>query len=87
MPEQPTVSERFILTRDVERYPHFIAAAGSKGTIVEATPEAVSLRLDDPQPGAEEWDNEIVWSAELGQDIWDEAAPLPVDERRGGDGR
>lgn len=81
------VGERFALIRDVDRYPHFIAAAGSKGTIVEDSAEAVSLRLDDPLAGAEEWDNEIVWTEELGQDIWQDAAPLPSDERRGGDGR
>jgi len=47
-----------------------------KGTITDVSQGAVSLRLDNPLPGAEEWDNEIVWSADLGQDIWTNAAPL-----------
>jgi hypothetical protein len=56
---------RFILTSDVERYPHFIAPAGSKGTITTFAPDEINgeigLRLDEHLPGAEEWDNEVCW--------------------------
>jgi hypothetical protein len=73
---EPVVGERFVLICDVDRYPHFIAARGSEETITDVSQGVVSLRLDDPLPGAEEWDNEIVWSADFGQDIWKDAAPL-----------
>lgn len=49
------------LTRDVERYPHFTAEAGLTGTVTKFDEEIVAVRLDDPVPGAEEWDNGIHW--------------------------
>jgi hypothetical protein len=55
------VGTRVRLTREVERYPHFIAERGRAGVVVEATPDAVSVRLDEHLPGAEEWDNEVCW--------------------------
>jgi hypothetical protein len=81
---RPIVGERLVLIRDVDRYPHFVAARGSRGTIAEVSPEAVSLRLDEQLPGAEEWDNEIVWSADFGQDIWTDAEALSEAQEDGG---
>lgn len=86
----PLEGERWHLTTDVERGPHFTAAAGMRGTIVEATRDLVRLKLDDHLPGAEEWDNEVCWTPENCEDLvgyngdadarvaafWD-AAPLP----------
>lgn len=55
------INDRIRLTRPVDRYPHFIAAAGMTGTVVAADDHTVCVRMDDPIPGAEPWDNEIVW--------------------------
>lgn len=57
----PKPGTRVRLARDVERYPHFIAAAGMKGVVTEATEEVFSVRMDDPLPGSEEWENEVHW--------------------------
>lgn len=57
----PSVGERVRLKNDVERYPHFIARAGSVGTVTESDEELVSVRLDLPLVGAEEWENEVHW--------------------------
>jgi hypothetical protein len=74
----PFVGERFVLTRDVHRSPHFIARSGTKGTVVDVSFGAISLRLDDPLPGAEEWDNEVVWSDDDdAPNFWADVALLP----------
>ena len=69
-PAVPTLGERFVLTANVDRFPHFIAARGSVGTVTDVTDWDICLRLDDPLPGAEPWDNEIVWCTADGQDFW-----------------
>jgi hypothetical protein len=58
-----TVGDRVKLRHDVDRYPHFIARAGSLGTVVDDGSSGVvfSVRLDVKLAGAEEWDNEIHW--------------------------
>jgi len=58
----PTVGDRYRLARDVDRYPHFIAPSGAAGTITQADAHGIALKLDEPLPGAEEWDNEVVWA-------------------------
>jgi hypothetical protein len=58
------VGQRLKLVRDVERFPHFIARAGMTGTVTSADSGTVCLRMDDDLPGAEEWSNEVVWSAD-----------------------
>lgn len=83
MPRQPTIGDRFVLTRDVDRYPHFVAPAGTKGTVVEVSSDAVTLRMDDLIRGAEEWENEIVWSEDFGWDIWDDAKLIDGGGREG----
>lgn len=55
------VGSRWRLTRDVERFPHFIAAAGLTGAIESDDGEAVYLKLDAPLDGAEDWDNCVQW--------------------------
>lgn len=52
---------RVRLTRDVERYPHFVAPEGAEGTITKSQVDLVAVRLDERLDGAEEWDNEIQW--------------------------
>ena len=42
-------------------YPHFVARAGMKGTVVETENDLFCVRLDEPLDGAEEWDNEVAW--------------------------
>lgn len=60
----PAVGERVRLRHDIDRYPHFIARAGATGTITDLGSPAgsyISVRMDEHLPGAEEWDNEVVW--------------------------
>lgn len=55
------VGTRVRLRRNVERFPHFIAGEGTTGIVV-TTDEQFCVRMDDHLPGAEEWENEILWS-------------------------
>jgi hypothetical protein len=59
----PAAGSRVELVVDVDRYPHFVAPAGSTGTVVDhGDPQIVlAVRLDEPLAGAEEWDNEVHW--------------------------
>jgi hypothetical protein len=53
---------RVQLRQDVERFPHFIAKAGLKGTVHFANDDGtVCVRMDERLPGAEEWQNEVQW--------------------------
>ncbi|HSS43055.1 MAG TPA: hypothetical protein VLK37_10980 [Solirubrobacterales bacterium] len=60
----PAVGSRGRLRRSVDRFPHFVAQAGATGTVTEATDSLIALRLDRFLPGAEEWDNEVCWTAD-----------------------
>lgn len=60
----PGIGARVRLKFDVERYPHFIAKAGSTGIVVCADPDSYSVRLTEPLPGAEEWNNQVIWTAD-----------------------
>jgi hypothetical protein len=56
---------RVRLTESVERFPHFRVGAGGLGTVTENDPaNTLCVKMDDPIPGCEDWDNEIVWSQE-----------------------
>lgn len=68
--------ERVELVRDVERYPHFIARAGSRGTVVHASPDFFSVRLDLRLDGAEPWDNEVCWYTDHHEPPWDDVRSL-----------
>jgi len=59
------IGTRLRLTRNVERFPHFIAPKGATGTVTDVTDGNISVLMDDHLAGAEEWDNEIVWSADF----------------------
>jgi hypothetical protein len=58
----PAIGARFRLSRPIERFPHFRAEAGAVGTVVEANSNVICLHMDEYLPGAEDWDNEIVWT-------------------------
>lgn len=66
---QLTPGDRVRLRHDVDRYPHFLAAGGSLGTVTSADQDVVCVRMDDFIAGAEDWDNEIVWSLRDGDDV------------------
>jgi len=73
----PAVGARFRLTEAVERFPHFTAPAGAAGTVTDASPHVVCMHMDDYLPGAEDWDNEIVWTIDNDYDENGEPAPTP----------
>jgi hypothetical protein len=50
---------RVRLLQPADRYPTFIVPAGAVGTIREVRPDLVSVQMDDPVAGAEEWDNHV----------------------------
>lgn len=55
---------RVRLTADAERFPHFIARAGSTGVVNHDPHDGIAVKLDRHLPGAEEWDNEVIWTVE-----------------------
>ena len=56
------IGYRFVLTRDVDRFPHFIAKRGMTGIVKEMNPDgAIITSIDQPLRGSEEWDNELWW--------------------------
>lgn len=63
----PSVGEFYVLTRDVDRYPHFIAP---EGTVVEVTSVADdsiwAVAVDRVIEGADT--NEISWSRDIAED-------------------
>jgi hypothetical protein len=67
-----TVGNRFRLTRDVDRFPDFMARAGLTGTVT-ITKGGVWAKMDQHIPGAEEWDNQLYWetASEFGLDTED----------------
>ncbi len=64
--ELPHAGDRARLCRLVERFPHFWIAAGATGTVSEASENLIALRMDKHVYGAEEWDNELCWTADDG---------------------
>ena len=61
--ELPAVGTRVRLRHDIDRYPHFIAPAGSLGTVVcNDNPYVFSVQLDLNLAGAEDWDNCVQWA-------------------------
>lgn len=53
----PEVGQRVRLKHRVDRFPEFSVPAGSTGTINEVTEGLVSVKLDHPVRGAEDFDN------------------------------
>jgi hypothetical protein len=75
----PVIGQRVRLTRDVERYPHFIADAGTPGTVVDIGSGRwghIAVRMDLHIPGAETWDNEVMWSDDEIARFWDDCEPI-----------
>lgn len=61
------VGTRVRLRRTVDRRPHFLAGAGMIGTITDigihaGAIESIWAKMDQHLAGAEEWDNEILWT-------------------------
>jgi hypothetical protein len=66
------VGTRVRLSNPVDRYPHFIAEAGSLGTVASSDADVLAVELDEPLAGAEDWDNQVLWSLRDGdQPSWD----------------
>ena len=71
------IGQRVALRRDVDRYPHFIAKAGQRGTVSYNYQDdhggTIAIRMDNTithpdddgveRPAAAEWNNEIQWDA------------------------
>jgi len=53
---------RVALVHDIDRFPHFIAKAGAVGEVVYVDVGTLAVRMDEHVPGAEDWNNEVVWS-------------------------
>lgn len=59
-----TIGTRIVLAKVVERFPHFLAEKGLRGTVNEITDDLISVRMDEEIGGAGEWDNCIVWEGD-----------------------
>jgi hypothetical protein len=77
----PAIGSRWRLRRDVDRFPHFVAPAASRGTVTDSYDDNVSLRLDVRLPGAEAWGNEIVWAGDQKADFTNDCESLAEIER------
>ncbi len=53
-----------MLTRTVDRYPHFLAPIGARGTVTEVKDWQIAATFDRTLEGAGEWDNSILWDAD-----------------------
>jgi hypothetical protein len=73
----PLPGARFQLSRAVERFPHYLAPLGAAGTVVDVGEHVISLHMDEYLPGAEAWDNEIVWTENDDYDETGTPAPSP----------
>jgi hypothetical protein len=76
-PSLPKPGARFQVVCTVDRFDHFIVEAGATGTVVDADENVVSLHMDEFVPGAEPWDNEIVWTVEDDYDEHGQPARTP----------
>jgi hypothetical protein len=53
-----------MLTRSVDRYPHFLAPIGARGTVTEVKDWQIAATFDRELNGAGEWDNSILWDSD-----------------------
>ncbi len=77
--DRPEVGKRVRLKNRVDRFPEFSVPAGVTGTINEVTEGLVSVKLDTPIPGAEDFDNclhfyDATTSGDPNPDGWDRFA-------------
>jgi hypothetical protein len=56
------VGDRVKLIEYVDRFPFFQVAPDAEGTITECERNYLSVKMDDPIDGCEEWDNEIIFN-------------------------
>jgi hypothetical protein len=63
-----TPGTRVRLCHDIDRYPHFVAPKGAEGTVIDHGTGMFHVRMDEHIPGAEDWDNEVIWSVIDGDD-------------------
>jgi hypothetical protein len=54
---------RFKLSRQVDRFPDFLAPIGLTGIVTAVDSSGVWGRMDQHIAGAEQWDNQIHWQA------------------------
>lgn len=57
--------EKVRLKRDVDRFPHFLAPTGLIGNVLQVTENRLIVKMDQPLPGAEDWENCIHWEDRL----------------------
>lgn len=78
-PDLPATGTRVRLTVDVDRYPHFVAPKGATGTVKNPSrrgglpvhvgdPNIFAVCLDETLAGAEDWNNEVHWWLDNGDD-------------------
>jgi hypothetical protein len=58
-PAASPVGERVRTLWPIDRYPHFVVAPGSAGVVTTCERGLCTVRLDDPVPGMEPWENEL----------------------------
>ena len=60
------IGARVELRHEVERFPHFVVAAGEQGTVSYNHQDehggTIAVRMDNPIDGADEWNNEVQWN-------------------------
>lgn len=59
---RPAVGAKVLFIDAVDRYPHFTVPAGATGTVTNSDDDYYAVKVDQPIAGAEEWDNEVIWS-------------------------
>lgn len=58
---------RIITKHAVDRFPDFIVPKGRTGTVTMLGEREVWVKFDEPIKGAEEWQNHVYWSDDLGR--------------------
>lgn len=58
------VGQRIMLARSVDRFPHFLAPVGARGTVTRVKDWQITATFDHDLKGAGEWDNSIIWDAD-----------------------
>ena len=55
------VGSRVVTIKAIDRYPDFMLASGKTGTVTESDEKILVVTMDEHVPGAEEWENGVVW--------------------------
>lgn len=80
-PAEPHGRARVTLKRDIERFPHFIAPAGTTGTVNDINNDTIAMGMDTVIEGAAEWDNDLVWTDDQLDVIGDELALIEPQQK------